>query len=113
MVEKQVEDLLRTWKMQPHRFLKQFDLDGNNKIQASEWKLIKAEARRQVIKRHQAPLIHTIRKPGETRFPFLISCANEADLLAKKRVLVITYLMVFFALLLIFLIFLDFSLTSS
>ena len=46
---KQVEDRVRQWKLQPQRYLGDFDFDANGVIQQNEWKAIRAAARRQVM----------------------------------------------------------------
>ena len=55
-LEKQIKVLLRQWKLQPHRYLSQFNIDANGKIRKQEWRAIRHKARQQVIskiERHQ------------------------------------------------------------
>ncbi len=95
-VKQQVEDLVQQWKIQPMRYLKPFDLDNNGKIQQQEWNRIRQHARTQVLQRYQQQQIHTIKKPRETSLPFLISTRSEQELLIKKRLSLVLYLMLFF-----------------
>lgn len=48
-ISKQVDDLVRQWKLQPERYLREFDFDQNSKIQKAEWKAIRVAARKQVL----------------------------------------------------------------
>jgi hypothetical protein len=95
-IQQQVKELIRQWKIQPMRYLKPFDLDNNGKIQQQEWDRVKKHAKMQVLKQHQDQVIHTIRKPQEGSHPFLISTKSEQELLNKKRLSLVLYLMLFF-----------------
>jgi hypothetical protein len=95
-IQQQVKDLLRDWKIQPMRYLKPFDLDNNGKIDKQEWAEIKRHAEFKVIQQNLHPAIHTIRKPQEQNYPFLISTISEHELLRKKRLSLILYVMLFF-----------------
>ena len=47
-ISKQVNDLVRQWKLQPERYLREFDFDQNSKIQQAEWRAVRAAGRKQV-----------------------------------------------------------------
>lgn len=94
-VNEQVKELIKQWKIQPMRYLKPFDLDNNGKIQQHEWRKIRQHAKTLVLQRHGQQLIHTIRKPHETKHPFIISTISEQELLVKKRLSLFLYLMLF------------------
>ncbi len=98
-IQQQVKELIRHWKIQPMRFLKPFDRDGNGKIQKNEWNEIKRHAELKVMQQNQQSVIHTIRKPLEKNHPFLISTISELELLNKKRLSLILYVMLFFVML--------------
>ncbi len=98
-IQQQVKELIRHWKIQPMRFLKPFDRDGNGKIQKNEWNEIKRHAELKVMQQNQQSVIHTIRKPLEKNHPFLISTISEHELLNKKRLSLILYVMLFFVML--------------
>ncbi len=98
-IQQKVKELIRHWKIQPMRFLKPFDLDGDGKIQNNEWAEIKRHAEYKVREQNQQSVIHTIRKPQEKNHPFLISTIDEPVLLGKKRLSLILYVMLFFVML--------------
>jgi hypothetical protein len=87
MIAKQVEDLVRQWKLQPQRYLGDFDLDGNGKIQQQEWKAIRAAARKQVLAKmnSQDSEHHLLLRPRDNRHPFILSAIAEEDLVASKK----------------------------
>jgi hypothetical protein len=98
-IQQQVKELIQHWKIQPMRYLKPFDRDGNGKIQKNEWREIKRHAEFKAREQNQQTVIHTIRKPVEQNHPFLISTKLEAELLNKKRLSLILYVMLFFVML--------------
>lgn len=102
-IQQQVKELIRQWKMHPMRFLKPFDQNNNGKIDKEEWGKIKQHAELKVMQQHQQAVIHTIRKPQEKNHPFLISTKSEDELLRKKRLSLILYVMLFFAMFIVLL----------
>lgn len=86
-VSSQVEDLVKQWKLQPQRYLQEFDADMNGKIQQGEWKAIRAAARKQVLSRinDQKNEHHVLSKPAEKRQPYILSVLGEKQLVARKR----------------------------
>jgi len=86
-IAKRVEDLITQWKLQPHRYLGEFDFDQNGKIQKQEWKAIRAVARRQVLvklnseNREQ----HVLSRPQDGRQPYILSATEEEELVARKK----------------------------
>ena len=87
LIARQAEDLVRQWKLQPQRYLRQFDLDGNGKIQKNEWKAIRAAARREVLAKmnQQDSEHHLLQKPRNGKQPFILSAVPEEDLVARKK----------------------------
>jgi len=87
-VSKQVEDLVRQWKLQPGRYLRDFDFDRNGKIQKGEWKAIRGAARGQVLaelgKRKQQH--HVMSRPADRRQPFILSARPEEALVGGKKI---------------------------
>jgi hypothetical protein len=98
-IQQQVNDMIRHWKMFPMRFLKPFDQDNNGKIQQQEWNKIRQHAEMRVMQQHQQTVIHTIRQPYEKNHPFLISTKSEHELLRKKRLTLVLFMMLFFVML--------------
>ena len=94
----QTEALINTWKKNPETYLRQFDLDKNDKIQRAEWKLISQYARNKIRSEREATVHHTIQKPDERNQPFVISAVSEKQLLNKKRKYLVLYSILFFTL---------------
>ena len=86
-VSRQVEDLVKQWKLQPQRYLVDFDLDQNGKIQKGEWKVVRARARQQVLSRIRAQNRehHVLKRSPEKIHPYIISALDEESLVARKR----------------------------
>ncbi len=86
-ISKQVEDLVRQWKLQPQRYLADFDLDGNGKIQNEEWKAVRASARRQVLARinKENSEQHLLSRAEDKSTPYILSATPEEDLVARKK----------------------------
>lgn len=87
-VEAEVKDLLRQWKLQPHRYLSQFDFDANGKIDKQEWRAIHHKARQQVISKFHRQQSHNIlERPQEAGQPFILSAVEEENLVFRKKLL--------------------------
>ena len=86
-IAKQVEDLVRTWKLQPAKYLREYDLDQNGKIEKREWKVIRAAARKQVLNRlnNEKQEHHVISCPANSRQPYILSARTEEDLVTIKK----------------------------
>ena len=87
LITKQIDELIRQWKLQPQKYLRDYDLDGNNKIQAEEWKAVRLAARNQVLAqlRRQKSEHHVMTRPTDKRQPYIISALPEETLLGRKR----------------------------
>lgn len=86
-ISNKVDDLVRQWKLQPERYLRKFDIDQNSKIQHTEWKVISAAARNQVLtclKTDQSEL-HVMSRSEDKAQPYIISAIQEKDLVARKK----------------------------
>ncbi len=86
-ISQKVEDLVGQWKLQPARYLRQYDLDANGKIQQNEWKAIYAAARGQVLAeiRKQKNEHHVLSRPENRRQPFILSALDEETLVSRKK----------------------------
>ncbi len=86
-VSQKVESLVKQWKIQPDRYLRDFDFDQNGKIQKQEWKAIYAAARKQVLAelRQQKNEHHVLSRPENRRQPFILSAVDEDTLVARKK----------------------------
>lgn len=86
-IAKQVEEVVQTWKLQPGKYLRQYDLDQNGKIEKQEWKAIRAAARKQVFNQlnSEKKEHHVMSRPDNRRQPYILSATPEEDLLARKK----------------------------
>jgi len=87
LISSQVEDVVRQWKLQPLRYLQDFDFDGNGKIQRQEWQAIRVAARKQVLAKmnSQDSEHHLLLQPEDRRHPFILSAASEEGLVESKK----------------------------
>ena len=87
-IAKQVEDLVKQWKLQPHRYLGEFDFDQNGKIQKQEWKAIRAAARKQVLVKLNSEDRghHILSRPQDNGHPYILSANEEEELVARKKI---------------------------
>jgi hypothetical protein len=83
----QVEDLVKQWKIQPQRYLAQYDFDQNGAIQKQEWKAIRSAARKQVLEKmnSQSSEHHLLSAPKDQSRPYILSTTAEGDLVARKK----------------------------
>ena len=97
-ISMRVEELIKQWKLQPHRYLAKFDLDKNGKIQKEEWRAIRAAARREVLAQMQRENSeqHVLGNPKDGKHPFVLSATMEEDLVPKKKMAVAAALSVAF-----------------
>jgi hypothetical protein len=86
-IARQVEDLVKQWKLQPKRYLEQYDLDQNGRIQKQEWKAIRSAARREVLAKinSQSSEHHLLSAPQDGSRPYILSATTEEDLVARKK----------------------------
>ena len=86
-ISRQVEDLIKLWKLQPKRYLRTYDFDRNGLIQKEEWAAIRSEARKQVLANisSQKNEHHVVSRPEETRQPYILSALGEELLIARKK----------------------------
>ena len=85
-LEKQIKVLLRLRKLQPHRYLSQFNIDANGKIRKQEWRAIRHKARQQVIskiERHQAQ--NLLSDQDRSGRPFILSAVREKSWFFAKK----------------------------
>ena len=86
-IARQVEDLVKQWKLQPQRYLAQYDFDQNGAIQKQEWKAIGSAARKQVLEKmnSQSSEHHLLSAPKDQSRPYILSTTAEGDLVAGKK----------------------------
>jgi hypothetical protein len=114
-IARQVDELVKTWKLQPERYLRDYDLDQNGKIEKREWSVIRAAARKQVLGRlnSEKKEHHVMSRPRNRRQPYILSATPEDELISHKKwragLAVSTAFLVFSALVLMFTIRVPFS----
>ena len=86
-IARQVEDLVKQWKLQPQRYLAEFDFDNNGTIQKKEWKAIRVAARKQILStaNDQESEHHILAKPIDSGRPYILSATSEERLVAQKK----------------------------
>ena len=86
-ISKRVKDRVQGWKLQPERYLRDYDLNGNGKIQESEWQLIHSVARKQVLAEISSEMNeqHVLSRPEDKRQPFILSATEEEQLVSEKK----------------------------
>lgn len=86
-ISKRVNDLVQGWKLQPARYLGDYDLDDNGKIQKSEWEIIRGVARKQVLAEisREKNEHHVLSKPENRRQPFILSATEEEQMVSAKK----------------------------
>ena len=86
-ISSQVENMIKQWKLQPQRYLAQYDFDQNGRIQKQEWKAIRSAARSQVLAKinNQSSEHHLLCAPQDSSRPYILSATREEDLVARKK----------------------------
>ncbi|MDR3213839.1 MAG: hypothetical protein LBT71_07995 [Azoarcus sp.] len=93
----QMRELLECWKTDKKELLRRFDLDGNGTIDAREWELARAQARREVLRQRNeiltAPEAHIMRRPAHGLY--LISDLDPDKLARRHRLIAALHALVF------------------
>ncbi len=86
-ISRQVEDLVKQWKLQPERYLRDFDLDQNLRLEKDEWKTVRAAARKQALAKinREYRAQHVLSCPPDKNQPFILSALEEESLVARKK----------------------------
>ncbi len=88
-VNARVGELLRSWKAEQPRLIRRFDRNGDHRIDTDEWQQARAAALAQVLQQQvsqqAAESKHTLRRPADKRFPFLLSDQAPRDLARRYR----------------------------
>jgi hypothetical protein len=99
-LERDVGELLATWKRDKPALLARFDLDKDGQIGEKEWLLARAQARREVRKTHleirTQPGTHMLHQPRDGRL-FLISNVDAAKLERRYKIWAWLHLVVLIA----------------
>lgn len=101
-VEEEVRELLRAWKDDQATLKARFDLNQDGRIDDQEWRLARAQARREVLRTRREeqqqfvePLNVMAHVEGDER-PFLLSAYPQRQLARRYRVGTALYLALFF-----------------
>ncbi len=97
--EEEVRALLRAWKSDKARLLKDFDANGDGEIDLQEWEVVRKAAHQQVRKeqsqRSVASPTHVMSKPVHGKRPYLLSALSEEELVKRFRLSAAGSLMAF------------------
>ncbi|MCP4044060.1 MAG: hypothetical protein GY731_19230 [Gammaproteobacteria bacterium] len=95
----EIKSLLATWKKDPAR-MRQFDTDGDGKIDLQEWEAARKLARQEVLKaradRAAKPGTSVMTKPMDRRRPYLLSVVPQLALVKRYRWFALGSLVLFF-----------------
>lgn len=100
-IETLVQELIRQWKLQPHRYLAEFDFDVSGKLNKQQWRTIQHKARLQVIGGIQQQSHNILARPQQAGKPFIISATEEEGLVARKKILSVSAVAIAFLLFII------------
>ncbi len=88
-VNARVGELLREWKADQAQLIHRFDRNGDRQIDADEWQQARAAALAQVLQRQVSRQAgeskHTLSRPPDRSFPFLLSDRAARDLAQSFR----------------------------
>ena len=86
-ISRQVEDLVKQWKLQPEKYLREFDLDQNRRLEKDEWKVVRVAARKQVLAKinRENHAHHVLSCPQDSNQPYILSAVEEEVLVARKK----------------------------
>ncbi len=84
-----VRNLLNVWKRDQAALLKHFDKNGDGHIDTQEWELVRATARKVVLKdqaeRFHRPVHHIMSRPDSSRQPYLLSVLPQHQLVQRLK----------------------------
>jgi hypothetical protein len=90
-VDEDVRELLKDWKKDQPTLLRRFDLNKDGKIDETEWRLARTQARRETMKNRQEQVIHStdgLNVLGPTRDgsrPYILSAFTQAELTKRYK----------------------------
>ena len=90
-VDEDVRELLKDWKKYQPTWLQRFDLNKDGKIDEIEWRLARAQARRDTMKNRQEQVIHSadgLNVLGPTRDssrPYILSAFTQSELTKRYK----------------------------
>ena len=82
-------DILRGWKKDNDFMLKEFDQDGDGKIDSHEWEMARERAGKlafeKLSNKTKSQQLHTLSKSDVKHYPFIISTIPEAFFLKEYK----------------------------
>jgi hypothetical protein len=90
-VDEDVREMLKDWKQDQPTLLQRFDLNKDGKIDEIEWRLTRAQARRETMKNRQEQVIHSadgLSVLGPTHDgsrPYILSAFTQAELTKRYK----------------------------
>jgi hypothetical protein len=84
-----MSDLLSRWKRDPAMLLREFDRDGDGRIDMNEWEEARKTAERAILQQRGAtppqPAACVLRKPGVGGQPFILATTPQRELANRYR----------------------------
>jgi len=90
-VDEDVREMLKDWKKDQPTLLQRFDLNKDGKIDETEWRLARTQARRETMKNRQEQVIHSadgLSVLGPTRDgsrPYILSAFTQKELTKRYK----------------------------
>jgi len=90
-VDEDVRELLKDWKKDQPTLLQRFDLNKDGKIDEIEWRLARAQARRDTMKNRQEQVIHSadglnvLNPTRDGSRPYILSAFTQAELTKRYK----------------------------
>ncbi len=86
-IDKRVGERVADWRLQPQKYLRRFDTDGDGTIRQAEWEKIYAAARHEVRREidEEAKPQHVLACAEDKGRPFILSAVPEDNLVRRKK----------------------------
>jgi len=100
-VDIDMRELLREWKQDSERLLRQFDRNSDGEIDVQEWEAVRKQAYREVMARHAerktAEPMNLMAATQDRRRPYILSSVPQDDLVRRFHYRSIGLIILFFA----------------
>ncbi len=89
-VNEDVRELIREWKTDTEKLMKQFDTDKDGELDLQEWQKVREAAYKKVMEKHDEqkllPPVHLMGKTNDRRRPYILSALAQDDLTKKLHI---------------------------
>ena len=95
-LDEEIDSVLHEWKQNQVKLKQRFDLNNDGEIDAQEWMLARAQARREALKaqRESLPQLSeaiNLMKSGNDGRPYILSAYSKKETLARHRLRALLY----------------------